>query len=145
MEPSNTTPPVDYGRRIVPRLVDEMTHSDSQRPFVSVAKYMHLEEGYEDVTCSKFATLATAANGDLRATWGRGKSDTLLYLGPLEIRYLLIVLAATKTGHVVRNRMSQLKRICLFWQRLAAKSFYFQAKLLRSQGRFWRNGQCVFY
>ena len=101
MEPTDTTPPMNYGRRIIPRLVDDIAQSDPQRPFVSIPKSSTLEEGYEDVTYSKFANLVNACAWWLESHLGRGKLGTLLYIGPLDVRYLVMILAAAKTGHVV--------------------------------------------
>lgn len=61
-----------------------------------------MEDGYEDIS---YGTFAKAVNG---CSWWMeeqlrtgGCSQTIAYLGPLDVRYLIVLLAASKTGHVV--------------------------------------------
>ena len=86
-------------------VVDQVAKTDPNRPFISVARGTDPADGYVDI---RFKTFATAVN---RCAWwleeniGRSQNGTpLFYIGPLDIRYLIILYAAAKTGHTVSWR-----------------------------------------
>ena len=94
--------PLDYGRRLIPTLVDEIAHSDPQRPFISIAKSPDLKDGFEDITYAFFARAVNRCAWWMQKELGESKTPRpLLYLGPLDLRYLLIILAAAKTRNIV--------------------------------------------
>lgn len=94
--------PVDCGRRLVPKLIDDIAYLDPQRPFVSVPKSSRLEEGYEDISYTVFAKAVNRCSWWIENELGRDvESKTLFYIGPLDLRYLIVLLAAAKTGHTV--------------------------------------------
>ena len=101
MEDNPPTPPTDCGQRLIPKLVDEIAQSDPQRPYLSIPRSSVLEEGYEDISFIKFATAVNGCAWRLSSRLGHEASCTLLYIGPLDVRYLVVILAAAKTGHVV--------------------------------------------
>jgi hypothetical protein len=95
-------PPVDCGRRLIPKLIDEIACSDPQRPFVSVPRSSDVQEGYEDISYSEFAKAVNRCSWWIEKELGRDEeSQTLFYIGPLDLRYLVVLLAAAKTGHIV--------------------------------------------
>ena len=101
-------PPVDCGRRLIPKLIDDIAYSDPQRPFVSVPRSSNVQEGYEDISYSAFAKAVDRCSWWIQKELGRDvKSKTLFYIGPLDLRYLIVLLAAAKTGHIV-NLLSRL-------------------------------------
>ena len=95
-------PPENCGRRLIPHLVDVIAYSEPQRPFVSVPRSSNLQEGYQDVSYSAFAKAVNRFSWWIEKELGQGQPPkTIFYLGPLDLRYLIILLAAAKTGHVV--------------------------------------------
>ena len=103
MDLSILDPPKDCGKRIIPKLIDDIASSDPQRPFISVPKSIHLEDGFEDIDYGRFARAVNSCSWWMEEHLGiQGKSETIAYLGPLDVRYLLVLLAASKTGRVVK-------------------------------------------
>lgn len=97
-------PPMDCGRRLVPKLVDDIAYSDPQRPFVSIPRSSNLQEGYEDISYRAFAKAVNSCAWWIEKELGRDQqSKTLFYIGPLDLRYLIVLLAAAKTGHIVSH------------------------------------------
>lgn len=90
-----------YERMLLPQLVDEIARSDPRRTFVSIPKSTNLGEGFIDID---YATFATAVN---RFAWLvdehlRGyRPIVALYMGPLDLRYLIVILGLCKSGHIV--------------------------------------------
>lgn len=97
-----SSPSPDYGRRLLPVLIDELGNSNCSRPFAIIPRSSKLEDGYLDVT---FRSLSRAI--DKCAWWienrlGRSQDfGTVGYLGPADIRYTIVMFAAVKTGHKV--------------------------------------------
>jgi acyl-CoA synthetase (AMP-forming)/AMP-acid ligase II len=94
----------DYGRRLVPTIIDQLAASDPDRNFASYPKSSDLTEGFIDVS---FSTLSNAIN---RASWwlaaamkSTASSDTFAYLGPNDLRYPILLVAAIKCGYKVRG------------------------------------------
>ena len=95
-----------YGQRLLPTLVDEIASEDPDRAIVSLPVGRNPSDGYEDVN---FASLARAIN---RCSWwlekNLGKSSsfkTLFYIGPQDLRLVILAFAAIKTGHKVRKSL----------------------------------------
>lgn len=88
-----------YGRRLLPPLVDEIAASDPGRVLVS---HPTTSDGYRDVTFPEFARAVNRCSWLLKDKLGSSNSfKTLFYLGPQDLRLLILVLAAVKTGHKV--------------------------------------------
>lgn len=102
MEPPASNFPPNYGKRLIPVTVDEVSKSDGGRPFVSIPRSPSLQNGYVDVSYEAYAKAVNRCSWWIERTIGRSNtSKVIFYLGPLDIRYLVILLAAAKTGHVV--------------------------------------------
>ncbi|KAL9066443.1 MAG: hypothetical protein Q9161_007582 [Pseudevernia consocians] len=92
--------PPDCGRRIVPKIIDDIASSDPQRTFIAVRKSSRIEDGFVNISYSVFARAVNRCSWWMESELGRSKtSKTVLYFGPLDYRYYIVLLAATKTGH----------------------------------------------
>jgi acyl-coenzyme A synthetase/AMP-(fatty) acid ligase len=99
--------PPNCGRRLMPTVLDEVAESDPQRVFVSVPKSASLADGFEDITFSTFAKAVNKCAWWIREQLGeKSMPKTMLYMGPLDVRYLIIILAAAKAGHMVSTLYS---------------------------------------
>ena len=94
----------DYGRRLLPSLVDEIAAECPDRPFASIPNTIKPEDGFQNIN---FGALARAIN---RCSWwiealvGKGNGfPTIAYMGPQDVLYLILVLACIKTGYKVRT------------------------------------------
>ena len=91
-----------YGRRLIPPLIDQRAEESPERSVWSIPVSSNLVDGFRDVS---YGQVARAIN---RAAWwidkNIGKSttfETLAYMGPPDLRYSVLTVAAQKTGHTV--------------------------------------------
>lgn len=91
----------DYGRRLIASRIEELAQHDPERVWLSIPS-SRPADGFKDITW------ATGANAINRAAWwiectlgkGEGKS-TVAYIGPQDMRYLILLVAAIKAGYIV--------------------------------------------
>ena len=96
---------IECGQRLLPKYIDEIAQTDPSRPFVSIAKTSNAFDGYVDVTFNVFSTAVNRCAWKLERRLGRSETFApILYIGPLDIRYFIVLFAAAKTGHVVSLR-----------------------------------------
>ena len=95
--------PSDCGQRVIPHLIDNIAKLDPTRIFISILRSSRIAEGFVDVTYREFARSVDRCCRWIREQVGDDDlGQTLAYFGPLDIRYLIFLLGAAKTGHVVR-------------------------------------------
>ncbi|OGM49197.1 hypothetical protein ABOM_004142 [Aspergillus bombycis] len=100
-EDPNLQVPPNCGRRLMPAVLDEVAESDPQRVFVSVPRSSNLADGFKDIPYGTFAKAVNKCAWYLREQLGEDSiPKTILYMGPLDVRYLVIILAAAKAGHM---------------------------------------------
>lgn len=94
--------PLDCGKRLLPAVLDEIATKDPQRTFISVPVSSDLSEGFRDISYGTFGKAVDKYAGWLRAQIGdSGRPKTILFYGPLDLRYLLVFLGTPKAGHIV--------------------------------------------
>ncbi|KAF3405471.1 Iterative polyketide synthase [Talaromyces pinophilus] len=87
-----------YGRNALPNMFDAKAKEPSARPYAYVLKTPNPADGFDEVT---YTMLANAVN---RASWwlvnevGLAEGDVFGYMGPSDLRYLILSLASAKTG-----------------------------------------------
>ncbi|EHK42461.1 hypothetical protein TRIATDRAFT_224197 [Trichoderma atroviride IMI 206040] len=96
----NQTPTPEYGRRLIPNVIDERAESDPTKAFASIPRSKDLADGFVDIT---YALVANAIN---RASWwlshSMGNTETsevFAYLGPNDLRYPILLVATMKCGY----------------------------------------------
>ena len=94
----NSTPA--YGHRIISSLIDDYARETPNRCFCSLPKTTRIEDGFYNIT---YGVLANAIN---RLAWwieeklGTNEDfETLAYVGPPDLRYIALTIAAQKTGY----------------------------------------------
>ena len=96
----------DRDRIALPKLLDDIATRYPDRPFVSLPRdNENIACGYHDFS---YGDMANAVN---RAAWwivralgkcsAKGSFETLHYIGPQDLRYVILILAAVKTGYKV--------------------------------------------
>ncbi|OLN85756.1 Iterative polyketide synthase CazM 8 [Colletotrichum chlorophyti] len=91
-----------YGKRLLPQIVDEIAKSEPNREFFSVPRSSNPKDGWKPVT---FKQIANAVNRiaqriiDKRGKPEPGSFPTLTYIGPNDARYMIITLACIKAGY----------------------------------------------
>lgn len=100
--------PPNCGKRLLPTVLDEVASNDPTRTFVSLPKTSNVSDGFRDIDYGTFAKAVDKFALWLRQQVGReSEPKTLLYLGPLDLRYLLVLLGAAKAGHIVISRCTK--------------------------------------
>lgn len=91
---------VEYGKRLIPSLVDELADSNPTRVFAMVPRSSHFGDGLIDVTISTFAKAVDRAAFWIESLVGKSDdSSVIAYLGPNDLRYMIIAIAARKVGY----------------------------------------------
>lgn len=108
MAETHAAPP-DCGKRLLPALVDEIAANEPGRIFASVPETVDIADGFTDISYHGFARAVNRCAYWLVHELGEcTKQKTILYMGPLDLRYLIIILAVAKSGHIVSmGRMLQ--------------------------------------
>jgi hypothetical protein len=93
-------------RRFLPLLVDELAQTNPYHVWASLPLSFDPENGFRDISMCQ---LANGVNRlawfmDVRLSFRRTeKFPTILYAGAPDIRHLITLLAAMKTGHKVQS------------------------------------------
>ena len=87
----------DIGHRVLPVLVDDLANQEPNRLFCVIPG---LSQGIRSVTIADFANAINRSSLWIEEQFGQGKNfETLAYLGPNDIRYFILLLAAIKVGY----------------------------------------------
>ena len=140
----------NYGHKPWPSLIDEIAARTPGRPFVSLPRSQYLEDGFPDITIGDLARAANRCSWWILQELKRSRSfETLTYIGPQDICYIIMLLAAAKTAYQVRfycgdfdqgwqdeNSLCFILRrlwghISRFWNRQDAEFIFNQETLLR--------------
>lgn len=100
MDAELAPPPLHYGKRLLPTLIDDIAREDPYRTFAMLSRSTSVESGYYDITFHRFSTAINRCAWWIETRIGRSIDfNTLAYLGPLDLLYHIVTLAAIKTGH----------------------------------------------
>lgn len=73
----------DYGRRLVPVIVDGMARNDPERAVYSIPLSQDLSDGFRDISARVFANAVNRTAWWLEAKLGKGSSfQSVGYIGP---------------------------------------------------------------
>ncbi|APA15169.1 hypothetical protein sscle_14g099390 [Sclerotinia sclerotiorum 1980 UF-70] len=97
-------PGVKHGERMALSILDGRPQTDPQSPWVSVpVDEEDISKGYKDITYSQFANAVNHA-----AHWlvqhlpaSQESFEPFAYVGPKDLRYPILAMAAGKVGRVV--------------------------------------------
>ncbi len=92
----------DYGRRLIPHLIDERAEKNWSQPFTSLSRSANPIDGFEDISYRKFADAVNRCAWWMQDVLGKScEYNTIAYTGPSDIRYGILTIAAIKTGFKV--------------------------------------------
>ena len=94
----------DYGRRLLTHVIDERAHNGYTTPYASIPREdgSNEVESYQDISYCQFANAINKCAYWIEDEIGRSQScETLAYIGPQDLRYQILGMAAVKTGHAV--------------------------------------------
>ncbi|KAJ5232385.1 hypothetical protein N7468_005341 [Penicillium chermesinum] len=89
------------GRRLLPHVVDYYAHQEPDRVFAAISTSESVPNGFEDITMK---AMASAVNhmawwlSKLLKSRPSDKQRTLAFIGPADLRYAVMLLAAIKTN-----------------------------------------------
>ena len=106
MEGSSRQP--DHGRRLLTHVIDERARNGHHRPYASIPISKNAEDGFRDVSYPTFANAINRCALWLNAGVGHStRFEKLAYMGPNDLRYPILCIAANKIGYVVSRVSSQ--------------------------------------
>ena len=92
----------NYGHRLIPQLIDERAKVNPHGSVWSVPKSSHLADGFRDISYGQVARAINKAAWWIDEHIGKStKFEKLAYIGPPDLRYSILTIAAQKTGHTV--------------------------------------------
>ncbi len=93
----------DYGRRLLPVLIDEIATENPDRAAFSIPRTdADLFQGYVDITYATFANAINQLAWLIESRLGRSERfDAIAYLGAPDMRYHCMQMAVAKTGYKV--------------------------------------------
>ncbi|RSM09681.1 hypothetical protein CEP52_003989 [Fusarium oligoseptatum] len=92
----------EYGRRLLPSLVDEIAISDPDRVLYSIMKTNNPADGFQDINVKTFARAVNRCAWYIEKHLGRGQNfPTLAFIGPQDVVYAILTLACVKTGYKI--------------------------------------------
>jgi len=96
----NSTPSPDYGRRLVPRIIDDNATAQPGRVCFSIPRCEALQAGFRDITWRMYADAVNKTAHFIEKEIGRSDSfETVMYLGFPDLRTFIVLVALIKTGH----------------------------------------------
>jgi acyl-coenzyme A synthetase/AMP-(fatty) acid ligase len=92
------------GERLIPVMIDQLaiSHPDRLHSAIPLAEN-DLSKGFKEVTYKQLANVINKASWWLDSKFGKSTGDfeTFAYIGPRDLRYVVLHIAATKVGRVV--------------------------------------------
>lgn len=93
-----------YGRRLVPQVLDELAVTDPERVYAAVPKTANVKDGYQDITVADLASCVNFTAKWIEKKFGTSADfETITYIGLSDLRGIVTLLAAIKTGYKVRD------------------------------------------
>lgn len=94
---------MEFGQRLLPQVVDEYARTDPSRLYASIPHHAtDVSGGFHDVTMAKLAAVVNRLAWWIQSLVGTGGLDAVAYIGPSDIRYAAMFLAAVKCKYKVR-------------------------------------------
>ena len=93
-----------YGKRLLPPLITHFAKTDPTKVYASIPRCNEdLAQGFRDITYMTFANAINKAAWWLEGRLGKsnGEFETFAYLGPRDLRYAILAVAAIKVGRKV--------------------------------------------
>jgi len=99
---------IPYGQRLMPVVIDELSEKQPEKIFAIIPRTLDLDDGFVNVTYRDFANAINRMAEWLEEKMGRSSSfETLAYMGPFDLGYFVMLLAACKVGFKVSNAMKR--------------------------------------
>ncbi|KAI0543404.1 hypothetical protein F4679DRAFT_568949 [Xylaria curta] len=97
-----TTAEAQFGRRLLPHVVDDHASKKPDQECFSIPRTSNPEDGWIPITYKAYATAINSLSHSIINQLGHPDRDTfptLAYIGPNDARYVVLFIAAMKTGY----------------------------------------------
>lgn len=95
-----------YGSRLLPVVVDETATSRPDLPYAYVPISANIKDGFKAITFRDIFQATNYVAAWIHQTLGSSSSfETLAYIGPGDLRYAVVFLAAVKCGYKAGYRL----------------------------------------
>ena len=103
--------PIDCGRRLILKIIDENARETPQHPFCSIPRTANIKDGFDEVSWLQLANSINQVAWWIEGNLGRSdRFEAIAYFGPNDIRYAIIMVAAQKTGYKVSTWKIRLRQ-----------------------------------
>ncbi|KAK1704900.1 uncharacterized protein BDZ83DRAFT_594754 [Colletotrichum acutatum] len=93
------TVPEQYGRRLIPQILDSLASVEPHRILYSVANSSNISYGFQDISARAFAKAVDKTAWWLHSQVGESSDvRTVAYIGPHDLRHVLLTYACVKVG-----------------------------------------------
>ncbi|PNP39001.1 hypothetical protein TGAMA5MH_09227 [Trichoderma gamsii] len=90
----------NYGKRLIPQILDNVAATDPDRIVYSIAKSADISQGLQHITAKQFAEAVDKTAWWLQSKVGKSTTlEALGYIGPHDIRHVLLMYASAKAGY----------------------------------------------
>ncbi|KAI1775877.1 acetyl-CoA synthetase-like protein [Hypoxylon cercidicola] len=119
-EEANVPCNVDYGRRLIPHVIDDLAKKDPEREAFSIPRSSDPKDGWKAISFRDYANAINRVAHRIVETCGTprdGTVPTVAYLGPNDARYVILLFGAIKAGYktlFISPRNSQEGQLSLF-------------------------------
>ncbi|MCJ1250943.1 hypothetical protein MMC30_008172 [Trapelia coarctata] len=97
---SSTGTSIPYGRRLIAHIIDKRAQDSPDSVFFSLQRSADPKNGFQDIGYGQLASAINQAARWIEKTLGKSKNfDTLAYIGPSDLRYVILTVATQKAGY----------------------------------------------
>ena len=91
-----------YGQRLLPRILDDLSETNPDRLYASYPYSVDIAQGFRDVTFRDMARATDSFAWWIHEKYGRSNEfETLAYMGVADLRTPIVFFAAVKCGYKV--------------------------------------------
>ncbi|KAL9117063.1 MAG: hypothetical protein Q9187_006405 [Circinaria calcarea] len=110
-----------YGHVLIADQLDSLAQSDPDHVFASLPRSSTFAHGLYHITLRTLARAVDRAAWWLESTLGKSSDfETIAYIGPADLRYVILAIAATKVGYKVGFSVFSVDHQCLALNRLTS-------------------------
>ncbi|KAJ8067330.1 hypothetical protein OCU04_004683 [Sclerotinia nivalis] len=100
INPETSEVPPDCGKRLAAHYIHQVAIDDPHRVCISIPLTSEPRDGFEDITFCQLDKAIDVASVWVEKQIGIGKDyESIAYIGPHDLRYIVLMIAAIKTGH----------------------------------------------
>lgn len=110
----------EYGRRLIPQVIDEIASTDPLREAFQFPRTDNPKDGWRSMTFKDYANAINRCARMINEICGEaieGSFPTIAYIGPQDARYVVMIFAAVKVGYRVGlqtfHNISSISLFCL--------------------------------